>query len=104
MNKKNKIISSTILGSLALCGGIGLVSYFVATYESYSTRKVKEYSSSINYFNDPNIKVNDSFVKGADVSSYADVIENLLFQNNIKKSGAFRLMGKKLQVLSPSLI
>ncbi len=36
--------------------------------------------------NSNNININNSFIKGADVSSYAYIIENFLFERNIKKS------------------
>ena len=75
------IVPSSILGLGGLATGI----YFIADKieNDKQARYFNEITSIINNFDK---KVSNDFVKGADVSSYAEIVENLLFQNNIKKA------------------
>lgn len=62
----------------------------VATYfgiEENKANVINNHKNIINNIinNNSSIEINSNFIKGADVSSYADVIENFLFENNIKK-------------------
>ena len=62
----------------------------VATYFGIEENKenvINNYKNIIDNIinNNSNTEINNNFIKGADVSSYADVIENFLFENNIKK-------------------
>ncbi|MDE5599667.1 MAG: glycosyl hydrolase 53 family protein, partial [Ureaplasma sp.] len=75
------IIPSATLGVAGISTGI----YFAVS-------KINN-DSTVEYFNNVVDKINDfkaqtanEFTKGADISSYAGIVENLLFNNNIKKS------------------
>lgn len=87
MQKKAKKI--LILASI-LCVATPIIS--VATYLGIKEKNahiINNYRNFINNTinnNDSSLEINANFIKGADVSSYADVIENFLFEKNIKKS------------------
>ena len=83
--KRNKILSITIPTTLLGLIGIGTGVYFIDN-KIYQDNKMQELNAAITKINDLNNKVADKCIKGADVSSYAEIIENLLFEHNIKKS------------------
>ena len=86
MTKKHKKILLSSLGSIALIAPIVTLSTILSIDEN-KTQQLNEYKNLItNVINTPIPDINSNFIKGMDVSSYADVIENFLFQNNIKKS------------------
>ena len=85
MIKKHKKILFISLGSIALIAPIVTMGTILWIDENNS-KHLNEYKNLIsNVINTPIPNINSNFIKGMDVSSYADVIENFLFQNNIKK-------------------
>ncbi|MDE5599414.1 MAG: hypothetical protein K2I49_00585, partial [Ureaplasma sp.] len=84
-SKKKKIITGSIIGSFIGLGAIGCSSYFIAS-SVVKGKQTLEYKNFVNYINNNDFNIIQEFTKGADTSSYADVIENFLFQKDIKKS------------------
>ena len=88
MKKKNKKIITTIVGiGCILTPIVSLATYF--GIEERNAQIINNYKNFINNTinnNYPNYEITNDFIKGADVSTYADVIENFLFEKNIKKS------------------
>ncbi|MDE6289359.1 MAG: glycosyl hydrolase 53 family protein, partial [Ureaplasma sp.] len=82
ISKKTKtILLSTLLTIPPILIATSVSGYIIKKEKDTISEYKNVISSEINNFES---KVNDKFIKGADISSYADVIENLLFQNNIK--------------------
>ena len=82
--KRNIIIGTAITTTLAAIP----TSYYFVSEKIAKDNKAKEINTfvekKLNNYNQP--QKNNSFVKGVDVSSYCELIENFLFQNNIKKA------------------
>lgn len=87
MTVKRKKILAISLGLTAISVPIIGTGIYLGLEESKAF-KLNHYKDFINNFvNSDNIsdQINNDFIKGADVSSYADMIENFLFEKNIKK-------------------
>lgn len=82
--KKSKLLGIVIPTSILGLGTLATGMYFIGSKINHDYR-VNSANKVIQNINNVNTKVKDEFIKGADVSSYAEVVENLLFEHNIKK-------------------
>lgn len=86
MKQKTKhiLFSSVTIASIAI-GATGTTFFAIQKHKfNQNVKFIDNFVSNLNNFNKPEEMVED-FVKGADISTYCEVIENFLFQNNIRK-------------------
>ncbi|MDE6473153.1 MAG: arabinogalactan endo-1,4-beta-galactosidase [Ureaplasma sp.] len=82
---KKQVIAIATSSSILGVGALATSTYFIG-YKIYRDNRVNYYNNIISNINNLETKVSDEFIKGADISSYAEIAENLLFEHNIKKS------------------